>query len=334
MLNALTIDLEDYYQVSSFEGVVKRDDWDKYESRIEYNTYRILQILDSVCPSPHGEDLSCGLTSSPAASRLAPNGSIKATFFCLGWVAERYPELILEICQQGHEIACHGYEHKLIYTQSRDEFREDIRKAKAILEDITGGEILGYRAPSYSITKKSSWSFEILAEEGFKYDSSIFPIHHDRYGLSNAPRFPFLISLKGNSNAEFKMLNYEFNNSVTDNINTRQLKSYAFNTLLEFPLSTMRLLGQNLPISGGGYFRLFPYSFIKKVLMRINNRERKPFIFYIHPWEFDVDQPRFKNGSRLSKFRQYVNLHKTEEKFKNLLKDFSFSSVKEVLCNY
>lgn len=193
MLNALTIDIEDYFQVYAFSNVIKYEDWDKFACRIERNTDHILQVLDGSFPIPH------------SAIRIP----IRATFFVLGWLAERYPDLIRRIKKEGHEVACHGYAHQLIYTQSRDEFRQDIKRAKAILEDITGDEVIGYRAPSYSITEKSKWAFEVLVKEGFKYDSSIFPIRHDFYGMPSAPRFPFVISLNGDENFEFSVLNYE-----------------------------------------------------------------------------------------------------------------------------
>jgi polysaccharide deacetylase family protein (PEP-CTERM system associated) len=188
MFNILTIDIKDYFQVHAFSNVIKFEEWGNYECRIERNTDRILEILDSV--------------RSPQ--------KVQGTFFVLGWIAERYPDLVRRIHKEGHEIACHGYAHKLIYDQSKEEFRNDIKKAKATLEDITGNEVIGYRAPGYSITNKSQTAFEILAEEGFKYDSSIFPIRHDFYGMPNAPRFPFTISLNGNENVEFSVVNFEF----------------------------------------------------------------------------------------------------------------------------
>jgi polysaccharide deacetylase family protein (PEP-CTERM system associated) len=354
MLNALTIDLEDYFQVHAFSNVVRFEDWSDYPSRIEHNTHRLLAILNGY--------LRTVQLRTPNSELRTP---VRATFFVLGWLAERYPNLIRTIKEEGHEIACHGYSHKLIYTQSKEEFREDVRKAKAILEDITGSEVVGYRAPSYSITSQSQWAFEVLMEEGFKYDSSIFPIHHDFYGSPEAPRFPFLISFNGNNNYEFQILNLysgsESNNSITqlpcnstnssNSTNpcnpsaTLQHSSTAApqhgltpnselptpNCLLEFPLSTVRIFGANLPVAGGGYFRLFPYSLIKKGLRRINDEEKQPFVFYIHPWELDPDQPRLNSVSFRSRLRHYVNLHKTESRFKKLLSDFNFSSVKEVL---
>ena len=302
MFNVLTIDLEDYFQVHVFSRVIKFEDWDKYESRIERNTHRLLEILQGSGIGHRAEGIGSELT--PNHSGLAPHGEARATFFVLGWLAERYPKLIKEIHNHGHEIACHGYAHRLISNQSKDEFKNDVRKSKAILEDITGEEVVGYRAPSYSITQKSQWALEVLAEEGFKYDSSIFPIHHDLYGMPEAPRFPFIISLNGGSNN---------------------------GTLIEFPISTVRFAGLNFPISGGGYFRLFPYAAIKRGLERINRVEGMPFIFYIHPWEIDPDQPRINSISRKSRFRHYVNLYKTESKFKKLLTDFDFCSIKELL---
>jgi len=330
MLNALTIDVEDYFQVHAFSKVIKCDDWEGYECRIERNTDRLLEILDSVTQKVHG------------------------TFFVLGWIADRYPDLVRKIQKEGHEIACHGYAHELIYNQSKEEFREDIRKAKAILEDIAGSEVIGYRAPSYSITTKSQWAFEILMEEGFKYDSSVFPIRHDFYGFPNAPRFPFMISLDGNGDLEFsKVLDFKqkqrhsdsaaLNNSSTHSLRNNSSKNSELNvpipqsairnpnSIVEFPISTVRLLGQNLPISGGGYFRLFPYSVIEKGLKSINEEENKPFIFYVHPWELDPDQPKINGLSLKSKFRHYVNLDKTGDRFKKLLKDFNFSPVRDIL---
>jgi polysaccharide deacetylase family protein (PEP-CTERM system associated) len=339
MLNALTIDLEDYFMVSAFEGMVKKEDWDKYESRLERNTDRLLEILNEPIRNP-----------------------ARATFFVLGWIAERYPDLIRRIKDQGHEVACHSYDHRLIYNMTLDQFREDIRKSKKILEAIVGEEIIGYRAPSYSITNESLWALEIIADEGYRYDSSIFPIHHDFYGFPKAPRFPFLIFLNGNSNFEFSMLNFDpklaehsvliTRNSahrISLNSDSNDLKPQHVSTpepsevydpqspvrnpqsIIEFPLSTVRLLGQNIPISGGGYFRLFPYPIIKRGFRSINEIERKPFIFYMHPWEIDPDQPRINNLSFKRRFRHYFNLVKTEIKFKKLLEDFQFSTVKDLV---
>jgi polysaccharide deacetylase family protein (PEP-CTERM system associated) len=226
----------------------------------------------------------------------------------------------------------------MIYKMSPDEFREDIRKSRKLLEDVVGEEVIGYRAPSYSITNKSRWAFKVLAEEGFQYDSSIFPIHHDLYGMPDAPRFPFVVSLDGNSNVEFSVLNFELGtaepqHSATAAPSQSFTRHSTFDTrhsLIEFPISTVRYLGQNFPISGGGYFRLFPYSLIRIGLKRINEKEKKPFIFYLHPWEIDPEQPRVYGVSSRSNFRHYVNLDKTQSKFKKLLSDFRFSSIREL----
>ncbi len=311
MFNILTIDIEDYFQVHAFSNVIRYEDWDKFECRIERNTERVLEILNEV-KTEHSE--------------LSTQNSTKGTFFVLGWIAERYPDLVRRIHKEGHEIACHGYAHKLIYNQSKEEFRKDVKKAKATLEDIIGDEVIGYRAPSYSIIDKSKWAFEVLVEEGFKYDSSIFPIHHDYYGIPNAPRFPFVISLNKTQNVEFSVLNYELITFQNSKFITQNSKF-----IIEFPLSTLKILGQNLPISGGGYFRLFPYALVRKGLKSINGKEGKPFIFYLHPWEIDSDQPRINHLSFKSRFRHYVNLTKTEGKFKRLIGDFEFSSIRDML---
>lgn len=335
MFNILTIDIEDYFQVHAFSSVIKFEDWGSYESRIERNTDRILEILNSFRSS---QDVVRSRFNSTQNSELSTQNSPKGSFFVLGWIAERYPGLIRRIQKEGHEIACHGYAHQLIYNQSRDEFKQDIKRAKGILEDITGCEVIGYRAPSYSIKNKSQWAFEVLVEEGFKYDSSIFPIRHDFYGMPNAPRFPFIISLNGTNNYEFSALNYELGDSklITQNskLNINNSITHSLinsNSLIEFPISTVRILGQNIPISGGGYFRLFPYSIFKRGLKRINEVEQKPFIFYIHPWEIDPEQPRVNGLSSRSKFRHYVNLTKAENKFKRLLADFQFSTIRQIL---
>ena len=308
MLNALTIDLEDYFQVQAFSNVVPYEDWESYDSRIEHNTYHLLELLN---------EASQPSNLTPYALRPKPS----STFFILGWIAERYPHLVQAIKNRGHEIACHGYAHKLIYRQSKEEFRADVKRAKAILEDITGDEVIGYRAPSYSIIAETLWAFEVLAEEGFKYDSSIFPIRHDTYGIPSAPRFPFSIAVS--NSCKFSMLN-----------SNAAALSTAAPFILEFPLSTIQILGFNFPISGGGYFRMFPYFLIKKGLKGINEKEKIHFIFYIHPWEFDGQQPRFKEAKRLSRFRHYINLGKTENRFWRLLQDFQFTSIKNIIMNY
>ncbi len=270
--NALTIDVEDYYMVSAFSDVVRFNDWQRYESRVERNTRTLLHLL-----SEHG---------------------VPATFFVLGWVAERFPALIRDIHAAGHEIACHGYNHRLVYNMTPEEFREDIRRAKGILEDISGSKVIGYRAASYSIVKKSLWALDILAEEGFLYDSSIFPIRHDRYGLPGAGRFAHDISGKKG-------------------------------TIKEFPPATYRLLGQNIPVAGGGYLRLLPLSFTMCAIKRINLKENHGTVIYLHPWEVDTDQPRM-SGRLISRFRHYSNLKSTLPKLIEILKGFSFSP----LCTF
>lgn len=264
--NFLTIDVEDYFQVSAFENDIDSRDWDTMEHRVESNTETILTLLR--------------------------DHSVKATFFIVGWIADRYPSLVKTIHNEGHVIGCHSYWHRKVYRLSPEEFRADTLKAKTILENIIEEPVLGYRAPSYSITAKSLWALDILMELGFKYDSSIFPIYHDAYGIPDTPRFSYRHT----------------------------------NGLLEYPISTVRLWGHNVPVSGGGYFRLFPYWITKLALTAINRKEGKPFVFYLHPWEIDPGQPRIKAGMK-SSFRHYQNLHSTKLKLKHLLNTFSFSPI-------
>ncbi|MGA1863742.1 MAG: XrtA system polysaccharide deacetylase [bacterium] len=300
-INLLTIDIEDYFQVSNFSKVIKFSDWSKYECRVERNTFSVLKLLNEY--------------------------NIKATFFILGWIAERYPKLIDTIHREGHEISSHGYDHKLLTLKSREEFREDLRKSKRILEDIIGKDVIGYRAPSFSLNRKSLWALEILKDEGFKYDSSILPIHNYHFGASKKLRFPFI-------------LNGSLSNALDcPKIISKIIKpfdpKYPLNLpnefIIEFPASTIRIFTNNFPIAGGGYFRLFPYQLTRWGLKKINEKEKKPFIFYIHPWEFDKDQPVIRSASSLSKFRHYININKTEKKLKKLLIDFNFSRVRDVL---
>jgi len=273
--NAMTIDVEDYFQVSAFDGVVARDAWDRMPSRVVANTRKLLQLFDEA--------------------------GIKATFFVLGWVAERHPQLVRDIASAGHELASHGYGHRLVYDQSRDVFREDVRRAKRVIEDLGGQPIRGYRAPSYSITKKSLWALDVLAEEGYAYDASIFPIRHDRYGIPDAPRHPYMVGKNGHA-------------------------------LLEAPPSTVRMAGTNLPIAGGGYFRLLPYWWTRWGIAQLNNKEQRPAIFYLHPWEIDPEQPRL-DASALSRFRHYRNLDKTEARLKKLLTEFRFGTLAALLAS-
>lgn len=272
MVNALTIDVEDYYQVSAFESVVDRSEWDHYESRVEKNTHHILNILESF--------------------------QVKATFFVLGWVAERHPKLVKAIHEKGHEVASHGYSHRRIYTQTPAVFKEETKKSKQILEDLIGEAVIGYRAASYSITNKSLWALDILIEEGFSYDSSIFPVWHDLYGIPNSNRFPYMIERDAGS-------------------------------IQEYPLSTIKLFGMTAPFGGGGYLRLFPPFVTKWAMRRMNQHEKQMSIVYLHPWEVDPTQPRLE-GSARSKFRHYVNLAKMESTLKSLLQDFQFAPMREL----
>lgn len=277
MYNALTIDVEDYYHVTAFERYIKREDWDRLPSRVVDNTLRVLDMADE-----HG---------------------IKATFFVLGWVAERAPQLVRKIQERGHEIACHGYSHSLVYRLGQEGFRQDLRKAKSILEDASGEAVSGYRAPSYSITASSQWALDILIEEGFLYDSSIFPITHDVYGIPGSARFPYEIKKPSGS-------------------------------ILEFPLSTREFSfcgkSYRLPVAGGGYLRFFPLWVIKNAIAHINRSEKQPAVLYFHPWEVDPGQPRIDAGL-VSRFRHYTNLDKTMEKTASLLSEFRFAPMKSVL---
>jgi polysaccharide deacetylase family protein (PEP-CTERM system associated) len=271
----MTVDVEDYYHVSNFSSSINKSEWDNFESRVENNTIRLLEIFS--------------------------NHEIKATFFVLGWVAERYPQLVHIIHNHGHEIACHGYSHDLIYNQSPSVFRNETIAAKRILEDIIQEPVIGYRAASYSITEQSIWAFDILEELGFKYDSSVFPIRHDRYGIPGAPTKPYTI-------------------------NTPSAK-----TIIEFPLSTIDILRFRLPISGGGYFRIFPYA-LTRYAFRKKNKLGEPIIFYLHPWEIDPKQPKV-NANALAKFRHYHNLNKCESRLKQLITTFKFTRIDKVLEN-
>jgi polysaccharide deacetylase family protein (PEP-CTERM system associated) len=273
IVNAMTIDVEDYFHVSVFDGVIPRQRWNDLESRVNANTDRLLQIFH--------------------------DAGVRGTFFVLGWVAERFPDLVRRIAEGGHEIASHGHGHRLVYDQTPDAFRDDVRRAKGLLEDAASTTVGGYRAPSYSITPRSLWAIDILIEEGYWYDASIFPILHDRYGIPVSPRAPYRIERRAG-------------------------------TIVEVPGSTVRLGTYNLPIAGGGYFRLLPYGWAKWGIGRLNRRERQPAIFYLHPWEIDPDQPRLPAGA-LSRIRHYRNLHRTEERLRTLLKDFQFAPLRALL---
>ena len=291
MRNVLTIDVEDYFQVSAFEGLIKRCDWQTYPMRVGNNTRRILDMLDG--------------------------SGVSATFFILGWLAERDSSLVREINRRGHEVACHGYWHQRVTTQTRQEFREDIRNSKAVLEDLIGKPVVGYRAPSYSISLNSLWAFDELIEAGYIYDSSVFPVHHDYYGIPDWPRFPFHVLQGTDGNWAPESASPAHDGS----------KPELASRMLEIPITTLNLCGKNIPIAGGGYFRFFPYAFTRWGLKRIGRIDKKPFVFYLHPWELDPDQPRIAGTGMKARFRHYLNLHKTEHRFRQLLSDFQFSSM-------
>jgi polysaccharide deacetylase family protein (PEP-CTERM system associated) len=273
-VNAMTIDVEDYFHVSVFDGLVPRDQWTQLESRVCENTDRLLRIFDEA--------------------------QVSATFFVLGWVAERFPVLVSRIAALGHEVASHGYAHRLIYDQTRTAFREDVRRAKDLLESAAGQRVHGFRAPSYSVTPRTLWALDVLLEEGYRYDASVFPIRHDRYGIPLSPRHPYVLARDSGS-------------------------------LVEAPASTVRVGPVNLPVAGGGYFRILPYAWTRWGIARINSRENRPAIFYLHPWEVDPEQPRLAAG-RLSRFRHYRNLDKTEGRLRQLVQDFRFVPLRQILA--
>lgn len=309
IVNILTIDVEDYFQVSAFESVSGPDSWPGHELRVERNTDRLLQLLS--------------------------DRGFHATFFVLGWVAERCPELVKRIARAGHEVASHGYGHRRVVHQSRDEFREDVRRSKVLLEDQCGEPVLGYRAPSYSISQSCLWAFDELYEAGYAYDSSVFPIRHDLYGMPDWPRFPFVIERIEDGNwvpAErkcFESRGMDYGLGQDPELTTQNPQPFFH--LLEIPITTLRLMGRNFPIAGGGYFRLFPYNFTRWGLRRINQLDGQPFVFYLHPWEIDPGQPRMEGAGMKSRFRHYLNLERTEGRFEQLLEDFRFAPVREVL---
>lgn len=273
MVNALTIDVEDYFHVSNFERHIPRNRWGIMPLRIEASTMKVLELLS--------------------------DNKIKATFFVLGWIAERMATLIREIRSAGHEIACHGYDHRLAYEMNADDFRADVRMSKSVIEDAIGEKIYGFRATSYSIVRSNLSYLQILSEEGFLYDSSIYPVYHDRYGISDWDRFTKVVRHNGCA-------------------------------IYEVPPSTFKVFGYNLPIGGGGYLRLFPVRFLSYCINQINMCEGMPAVIYFHPWELDTGQPRIKVPF-LKAFRHYNNLHATEEKVHYLLRNFKFCRISEML---
>lgn len=271
-INAMTVDVEDYFQVSAFEPYIAKQQWDSLPHRVEGNTHKILDIFSE--------------------------NNTKATFFTLGWVAERYPGLIRRIVDDGHELACHGYEHIRVTEQTPEQFRADVAKAKAILEQLGGTEVIGYRAASYSIGASNLWALNVLQELDFKYSSSIYPVKHDLYGMPDAPRFLY----EPIENTPFK----------------------------EIPITTLRFGEKNMPCGGGGFFRFYPYCFSKWAFNRVNKRENQSAIFYFHPWEIDPEQPRQHGLSLKTRTRHYLNLNRMEQRLKNLLTDFNWNTMESV----
>jgi len=269
--NALTVDVEDYFQVSAFEKHISRDKWDALPCRVENNTNRILDLFSEQ--------------------------NVSATFFILGWIADRYPQLVKRIQSEGHEVASHGYSHKRVTQLQPNEFRDEVMRTKDLLEDISGQQVKGYRAPSYSINASNLWALDILSETGHCYSSSIYPVRHDLYGMPDAPRFA----------------HYPRDND-----------------LLEIPISTTSIMGWKMPCGGGGFFRLFPYQMSRWAIKRINNAEKSPSVFYFHPWEIDPKQPQQQGLQWRTRFRHYLNLHRTEQRIEQLLKDFSWGRMDEV----
>lgn len=268
--NALTIDVEDYFQVSALAPHFPRQHWDGVPCRVERNVDLILGLLEE--------------------------RGARATFFTLGWVAERFPQVVRRICAAGHELASHGYGHERASAQTPESFLADIALAKAVLEDICGHAVTGYRAPSFSIGTANLWAHDVIADAGYCYSSSIYPVKHDHYGIPDAPRFPYRLP----------------------------------NGLMEIPVTTMRWLGRNWPAGGGGYFRLLPYAVSRWQIARVNRDDRRPAIFYFHPWEVDPEQPRVAAASAKTRFRHYINLARTEDRLRHLLGDFRWGRADEV----
>jgi len=275
VINAFTVDVEDYFQVEGFANAVDRDSWEGFRTRVGGSTSLLLEML-----AQH---------------------KVRATFFVLGWVARKHPEIVRQIAASGHEVASHGMSHRLIYTQTPAEFRRETRDAKALLEDLAQTPVTGYRAATYSITRRSLWALDILCEEGFLYDSSIFPMRHDRYGIPDAEQSPHVLTTPGGAR------------------------------LVEFPISVLHYGGAKIPVAGGGYFRLFPYRFTRWALRKLN-AQQKEFVFYVHPWEVDPEQPRIEDAAALSRFRHYLNLDRCAARLGRLLRDFEFDTMRSVLA--
>jgi polysaccharide deacetylase family protein (PEP-CTERM system associated) len=271
LTNAMTVDVEDYFQVQAFAGCVERSTWDAYPGRVEANTHRILDMFAAA--------------------------GVKATFFTLGWVAQRCPSIVRRMVAEGHEPASHGWDHTRADTQAPEVFRADIRRTRALLEDIGGVPVIGYRAATFSINKRNMWAFPILRQEGYAYSSSINPIRHDLYGMPDAPRVPFRPHADG---------------------------------VLEIPMTTVRLLGRNWPCSGGGYFRLLPAGLYRAGLGRVNRRDRQPGVFYFHPWEIDAQQPRVRGAPLKSRLRHYTNLSRMQPDLERLLREVTWDRMDRV----
>ena len=269
-VNSMTVDVEDYYQVSAFDEYIAKSDWESYPSRVERNVDRLITLFDEA--------------------------DVRGTFFILGWIAERHPGMVKRIMDSGHEIASHGWQHYRVNQQTQLQFREDIIRAKGVLEDTVGTEVKGYRAPSYSVDLTTPWAHDELFNSGHTYSSSVVPIKHDHYGVPEAPRFAFEVKPSG---------------------------------ILEVPVSTVKLGNSNKPCGGGGWFRLYPYLLTRTALQWINKREKQACVFYIHPWEIDPDQPRQTGLSAKTRFRHYVNLHSVESKLTSLLEDFNWGRMDE-----
>jgi polysaccharide deacetylase family protein (PEP-CTERM system associated) len=272
--NAMTVDVEDYFQVQAFAGCIERSAWDSIPCRVEANMDRILEHF--------------------------AKAGIRATFFTLGWIAERHPNVVAQIVAGGHELASHGYGHQLVHSLSPEAFGEDLRRAKGVLEELGGVAVRGYRAPTFSIGPRNPWAFDVIEETGHQYSSSVYPVKHDLYGVPDAPRFPH---------------------------------RPGAGKLLEIPMTTVQIGGRNMPIAGGGYFRLMPYTVFRAALRRFHRRERAPGVFYFHPWEVDAGQPRIHQASRMSRFRHYVNIRSVPARLERLLRDFEWGRMDQVFAS-
>lgn len=276
MRNAMTVDVEDYFQVSAFAGAVDRAEWSRLPGRVEWATDRVLGLMDEA--------------------------GVRATFFTLGWIAERYPALVRRIVAAGHELASHGFAHERVTGMTPEGFRADIRRTRRLLEDVGGTAVVGFRAASFSIAPETMWAYPVLAEEGYRYSSSVYPVRHDHYGIPDAPRFSY--------------------------------RPAGDDGVIEHPVTTVTLMGQNIPCGGGGYFRLAPYAAFRWALRRVNSADARPAIFYFHPWEVDPGQPRMRGAGAFARFRHYVNLGRTEGRLRSLLAEFSWDSMDRVFPDF